>query len=166
VSCCPASPSSRRKFSGRNCSGARSKSANSRSWTHWIVSLRWDDAKRVQRLIAGASTLDRVIDTVQPHLIVEQAGPRYTQPKRRKCTMPNPVPLPPPGFDDLSVDEKIDYLQSLWDRITAGPDTIPVPKWHRDILDERLKDYQETPDAGDTWDVVQERLRKSLNGQH
>jgi putative addiction module component (TIGR02574 family) len=80
--------------------------------------------------------------------------------------MPNPVPLPPPGFDDLSVDEKIDYLQSLWDRITAGPDTIPVPKWHRDILDERLKDYQETPDAGDTWDVVQERLRKSLNGQH
>jgi len=33
--------------------------------------------------------------------------------------MPKPVPLPPPGFDDLSVDEKIDYLQSLWDRIAA-----------------------------------------------
>jgi hypothetical protein len=30
--------------------------------------------------------------------------------------MPNPVPLPPPGFDDLSVEEKLDYLQSLWDR--------------------------------------------------
>ena len=27
--------------------------------------------------------------------------------------MPKPVPLPPPGFDELSVDEKIDYLQSL-----------------------------------------------------
>ena len=24
--------------------------------------------------------------------------------------MPEPVPLPPPGFDDLPVDEKIDYL--------------------------------------------------------
>jgi hypothetical protein len=36
----------------------------------------------VRRLIAGASTLDRVIDTVQPHLVVQQAGPRYTQPKR------------------------------------------------------------------------------------
>ena len=35
------------------------------------------------------------------------------------CFMPKPVPLPPPGFDDLSVDEKIDYLQSLWDRIAA-----------------------------------------------
>jgi hypothetical protein len=39
--------------------------------------------------------------------------------------MAKPVPLPPPGFDDLSVDEKIDYLQSLWDRIAATPGTIP-----------------------------------------
>jgi len=36
--------------------------------------------------------------------------------------MPKPVPLPPPSFDDLSVDEKIDYLQSLWDRIAATPE--------------------------------------------
>jgi putative addiction module component (TIGR02574 family) len=80
--------------------------------------------------------------------------------------MPNSVPLPPPGFDDLSVDEKIDYVQSLWERITASPDTIPVPHWHRGILDERLKDDQDAPEAGDTWEVVQERLRKGLDGQH
>jgi hypothetical protein len=36
----------------------------------------------------------------------------------------------------LSVDEKIDYLQSLWDRIAATPETIPVPEWHREILDD------------------------------
>ena len=45
--------------------------------------------------------------------------------------MPKPLPLPPPGFDELSVDEKIDYLQSLWGRIAATPDTVPVPDWHR-----------------------------------
>jgi putative addiction module component (TIGR02574 family) len=77
--------------------------------------------------------------------------------------MPNSVPLPPPGFDDLSVDEKIDYVQSLWDRITVRPDTIAVPHWHRDILDERLNDDQDGPDAGDTWEVVQERLRTGLD---
>ena len=52
---------------------------------------------------------------------------------------PVPVSFPPPGFDDLSVDEKIDYLQSLWDRIAATPVTIPVSGWHREIIDERLK---------------------------
>jgi putative addiction module component (TIGR02574 family) len=77
--------------------------------------------------------------------------------------MPKPVPLPPPGFDDLSVDEKIDYLQSLWDRIAAAPETIPVPDWHREILHERLKDLEADPGSGDTWDVVQERLRKKFD---
>jgi putative addiction module component (TIGR02574 family) len=77
--------------------------------------------------------------------------------------MPNPVPLPPPGFDDLSVDEKLDYLQSLWDRIAASPESIPVPDWHREILDERLKDLEANPDAGDTWEAVQERLRKKID---
>jgi putative addiction module component (TIGR02574 family) len=58
-----------------------------------------------------------------------------------------PVPLPPPGFDDLSVDEKLDSLQSLWDRIAATPETIPVPDWYKEIIDERLKDLEANPNA-------------------
>ena len=77
--------------------------------------------------------------------------------------MAKPVPLPPPGFDDLSVDEKIDYLQSLWDRIAATPEMIPVPEWHREIIDERLQDLEANPNAGESWEVVQERLRKKFD---
>lgn len=66
----------------------------------------------------------------------------------------------------MSVDEKIDYLQSLWDRIAETPDTIPVPKWHREILDERLKELEADPSASDSWDVVQERLRKKFDNSH
>lgn len=77
--------------------------------------------------------------------------------------VPKPIPLPPPGFDDLSVDEKIDYLQALWDRIAATPETIPVPDWHREIIDERVKELDVDPDAGDDWDVVKERLRKKFD---
>jgi putative addiction module component (TIGR02574 family) len=80
--------------------------------------------------------------------------------------MPKLVPLPPPGFDDLSVNEKIDYLQSLWDRIAATPESIPVPEWHREILDERLRDLEADPNAGDSWDVVQKRLRGKLDHKH
>ena len=80
--------------------------------------------------------------------------------------MPKPLPLPPAGFDDLSVDDKIDYLQSLWDRIAATPETIPVPDWHREILDVRLKDLDADPAAGDGWEVVEERLRKKFDTSH
>jgi putative addiction module component (TIGR02574 family) len=94
--------------------------------------------------------------------------PRYTEFNQSYWTrfMAKPVPLPPPGFDDLSVDEKIDYLQSLWDRLAASPETIPVPDWHREVLDERVKDLEANPHAGDSWEAVQERLRKTFDSRH
>jgi putative addiction module component (TIGR02574 family) len=76
--------------------------------------------------------------------------------------MSNSVPLPPLGFDDLSIDEQIEYVQSLWDRIAATPERVPVPEWHREILDERLKDDDANPGAGENWDVVRDRLRDKL----
>jgi hypothetical protein len=53
--------------------------------------------------------------------------------------LPEIVPSPPPGFDDLSIDEQIDYIQSLWDRIAASPAQVPVPEWHERIIRERLE---------------------------
>ena len=76
--------------------------------------------------------------------------------------MANPVPLPPPGFDALSVDEQIEYVQSLWERIAASPEQVPVPEWHREILDERLKDYEANPNAGESRDVARDRLLDKL----
>jgi putative addiction module component (TIGR02574 family) len=77
--------------------------------------------------------------------------------------MPNPVPFPPSDFDESSVDEKTDYVQSLSNRIAATPETIPVPYWHREIPDERLKELEDNPGAGDSWDAVQERLRNNFD---
>ena len=51
--------------------------------------------------------------------------------------MPRPVPFPPPGFDDLSNDEKIDYLELLWDRIATRSQAVAVPEWHRKVIAER-----------------------------
>ena len=65
--------------------------------------------------------------------------------------MPKKNPNPPPGFDDLPVDEQIDYVQSLWDRIAASPARVAVPEWHRRIIRERLEAARELP-----W-VVQNR---------
>ncbi len=76
--------------------------------------------------------------------------------------MADSVPLPPPGFDDLPVYEQIEDVQSLWDRIAATPVNVSVPEWHREILDERLKEYEANPSAGESWDMVRERLRDRL----
>ncbi len=36
--------------------------------------------------------------------------------------MSQTLPIPPPGFEALSLEEQIDYVQSLWDDIAAQPE--------------------------------------------
>lgn len=75
--------------------------------------------------------------------------------------MARPLPIPP-GFDDLSVDEQLDYVQSLWDRITAQPEAIPVPDWHRRVLEDRLAAHQADPGNVIPWEDVREDLLRKL----
>jgi len=76
--------------------------------------------------------------------------------------MTNRVPLPPAGFDDLSVEDQIDYVQSLWDRIAANLDQVPVPEWHRGVLDERLAAHEANPEAARPWEEVRDEIRSKL----
>ena len=76
--------------------------------------------------------------------------------------MPETIPNPPPGFDHLSVEEQIDYLQSLWDRIAASHEHVPVPEWHQRILRERLEAYRKNPTAGRLWKEVRIDIKRKL----
>ena len=74
--------------------------------------------------------------------------------------MARSVPLPPPGFDDLSVDEKLDYVQSLWNRIDSDHEDEPVSDWQMQIVLERRAEYEANPDEGN---VSLEELRGMLS---
>lgn len=80
----------------------------------------------------------------------------------RNIRMSQALPLPPPGFDALSIDEQIDYLQSLWDHIAARPEDVPVPEWHREILAERLAAHRADDGNGREWDEFEKELRTNL----
>ncbi len=72
------------------------------------------------------------------------------------------LPLPPPGFDELTFEDKIDYLQSLWDRIAAKPEQVPVPDWHRQVLHERIASHEANPEQGRSWEEIREEIRSKL----
>jgi putative addiction module component (TIGR02574 family) len=80
--------------------------------------------------------------------------------------MAQPLPLPPSGFDELAVEDKIDYVQALWDRIATSTDHIPLYEWQRQLLAERLaahraSDGEEARPWGEVLDRLEERLRAS-----
>jgi len=66
---------------------------------------------------------------------------------------------PPPGFDDLAIDEQIEYVQALWDRIAARQDQVPVPDWHREEIERRVAAFDADPKAGRSWDEVEDTIR-------
>ena len=79
--------------------------------------------------------------------------------------MSNALRIPPPGFDELNIDDQIEYVQALWDLIAAKEDRVPVPDWHRRILDERLADLEANPNAGRPWEEFRANLLKGTTGK-
>ena len=66
--------------------------------------------------------------------------------------------MPPPGFEELSIDQKIEYVQSLWDLISADAATVPVPAWQKEILEKRLAEFEAHPDSVVPWADVFDRV--------
>ena len=77
--------------------------------------------------------------------------------------MGNALPLPPPGFDGLSTEEKIEYVQALWDHITSDVDSVPLAEWQKQLLDERLADLERNPESGIPWNEVRSGILGRLS---
>ncbi|GAA6619364.1 addiction module protein [Scytonema sp. NUACC26] len=74
--------------------------------------------------------------------------------------MPQHLTLPP-GFEQLSKEQQIDYVQELWNLIVAAPDEVSMPDWHLEIVQNRISS-QGTAQFK-TWSEVKQRL---LNKYH
>ena len=68
----------------------------------------------------------------------------------------------PPEFDAASKEQRIAFVQELWDRIARDPESVPVPEHHRRILNERLDAYRTNPQAGRPWSELRDELLAKL----
>jgi putative addiction module component (TIGR02574 family) len=68
----------------------------------------------------------------------------------------------PIEFDEVSGDQQIAFVQDLWDRIAQDSNRVPLPDDHKRILDQRLSDYDSSPQAGRPWSEVRDELLAKL----
>ncbi len=59
----------------------------------------------------------------------------------------------------LSVPERIQLVEDIWDTIAEVPEEITLTDEQKAELDRRLDAYHLNPDEGSPWGVVQERIR-------
>jgi putative addiction module component (TIGR02574 family) len=43
----------------------------------------------------------------------------------------------------LPLAEKLQIMEAIWEDLRAQAEGVPVPQWHRDLLDERRKAVEE-----------------------
>ena len=70
--------------------------------------------------------------------------------------------VPPPGFDELTPDEKLEYIQALWARFSEHPDSVPVPDWHRQVVAERLAAHRRGEITSRPWPEIRDELLARL----
>jgi len=59
----------------------------------------------------------------------------------------------------LSVPERIQLVEDIWDSIAEIPETVPLTDEQKTELDRRLDAYHQNPDEGSPWGMVRERIR-------
>lgn len=61
----------------------------------------------------------------------------------------------------MSVAERIQLVEDIWDSIAASPESVPVTDAQKEELDRRLQAYAENPGEGVAWDELKEKVRQS-----
>jgi len=60
---------------------------------------------------------------------------------------------------DLSIPERIQLVEDIWDSIAEVPESIELSEAQKVELDRRLEAYRREPNQGSPWAIVRERIR-------
>ena len=76
--------------------------------------------------------------------------------------MSSPLPFPPSGFDQLSREEQLDYIEGLLNYVTSGARYVKIPDGHREVLKNDLAYYRDNGFEGTSWEEFREELDKEF----
>ena len=69
---------------------------------------------------------------------------------------------PAVSIEHLTVEERLELLERLWDSLVDTPERIPLTEAQREELDRRLDDFERDPSIGIPWDEVRKRIQGQL----
>ena len=60
---------------------------------------------------------------------------------------------------DLSLSEKLQLVEDLWDDIASTPEAVPVHDWQKEELVRRKQNLLNNPGSALSWEEIQRRVR-------
>jgi Putative addiction module component len=66
-------------------------------------------------------------------------------------------------IDQMTVAEKLRIMEELWEDLRARAEGVPMPKWHKDLLDERERLIETGEAQFDDWDAARKRITEQTS---
>jgi putative addiction module component (TIGR02574 family) len=63
----------------------------------------------------------------------------------------------------LPLSEKLQIMEAIWEDLRATAEQVPVPAWHKELLDERRKAVEEGREEVLDWDSIKDSLGSRRN---
>jgi putative addiction module component (TIGR02574 family) len=70
-----------------------------------------------------------------------------------------PVSIESLGIDQLSVKERLELMDQIWDSLPEAVAPDDVPEWHKDVLAKRLAEAEANPGGGVPWRTALAAIR-------
>ena len=64
----------------------------------------------------------------------------------------------------MSLHEKLQVMEALWEDIAREEDQVEVPQWHKDLLDERETLVREGKAQFVDWETAKKQIREATYG--
>jgi hypothetical protein len=64
------------------------------------------------------------------------------------------------SIQDMTLEEKLQAMEELWESISSNETLVEVPDWHLDALRETAADIQAGRDQSLDWEAAKADLRK------
>lgn len=61
-------------------------------------------------------------------------------------------------IDRMTLEEKLQTMEALWDDLCRHEEAIPVPQWHKDVLDERARLIEQGKAKFIDWDSAKKLI--------
>ena len=63
---------------------------------------------------------------------------------------------------EMTIQEKLAAMESLWEDLSRSPAAIESPEWHKDILDNRRQQFAKGTAQFVDWETAKAEIREKL----
>jgi len=61
-------------------------------------------------------------------------------------------------IDRMTLEEKLRAMETLWDDLCRQEEAVPVPQWHKDLLDERERLVEQGKARFIDWETAKKQI--------